>query len=965
MVATAHGLTFRVLGPFEVVVGARPVPVGGPRLRAVLARLLVHPGHMVSVGTLVGEVWHDAAPPPDAERTIRTYVSRLRAALGPHTGAEALLVTSTPGYLLRVDGGSVDADRFEGLAGAGRRALAAGRHDEAAEQLAAALTLWRGDAFAEFAGYPALAAASARLARLRINAVEDRIAADLAAGSGADLVTELEALVRAHPERERLWGHLMTALYRVGRQAEALAVFRTARTVLIDEHGIEPSPDLVETHQRILAQDPRLTAGSVASPATVLAPPMVTAASGGRANAPGWPRPAQLPAAVPGFAGRDSEVDLLDGLLPAAGGTAPTAPVVVSGPAGIGKTTLVVHWAHRVASHFPDGHLYVNLRGFDPDGTAALDAAAAARGFLDALGVPTTRVPTSPDALFGLYRSLLAGRRLLVVLDNARDVDHVRPLLPGSPGCLALVTSRNRLIGLLAADGARPLALDVLVAAQSRDVLRGRLGAARIADEPDAVESIVARCGGLPLALSIAAARAAIRPGFPLAALAAHLRESAKVLDTLRGDDDPATDLRAVFSWSYRALSPGAADLFRLLGLPAGPDISTAAAASLAGLPLGLAGTALAELAGASLVTEPKPGRYALHDLLRAYAADLAAAAYAPDERTMALGRLLDHYLQTAHAAAVALHPPFSTIDLPAPALGVVRHDAHTATEAQAWFDEERAALLAAVPQAARQGFEGHAWRLAWSLSRDLDRSGHWTERLVSQQTALVAATRAGDPVGRAHCHRDLGMAYVRLGQDRQAAEHLHHALDLFGAAGDPGGEAHAHVNLSQLTERGGDLHAALEHARQAGEGFRRAGNRAGQAYALNMIGWKLTLLGDHEQAIACCEQALDLIVAAGDTQGEADTWDSLGYAHHHLGRHHQAIECYRRAIDLFDHVGERYGRARCDINLGDTYRAVGDHAAAQAALRRALATLEDLGHPDAEQVRAELRRVSELAGAW
>jgi|SRR5690349_783029 len=262
MVATAPDLTFRVLGPFEVVVDARPVPVGGPRLRAVLARLLVHPGHLVGVGTLVDEIWHDATPPPDAERTIRTYISRLRAALGPHTAAETPLVTSTPGYLLRVDGGSIDAHRFEHLAAAGRRALAAGHHDQAATQLATALALWRGDAFAEFTGHPTLAAAGARLARLRINTVEDRIAADLAVGSDADLVTELEALSKAHPERERIWEQLMTALYRAGRQAEALTVFRTARTVLINEHGIEPTPHLVETHHRILAQDPRLTAGS-------------------------------------------------------------------------------------------------------------------------------------------------------------------------------------------------------------------------------------------------------------------------------------------------------------------------------------------------------------------------------------------------------------------------------------------------------------------------------------------------------------------------------------------------------------------------------------------------------------------------------------------------------------------------------------------------------------------------------
>ncbi|GHJ43080.1 SARP family transcriptional regulator [Catellatospora sp. TT07R-123] len=945
-----HNLPFRVLGPLEVSHDGQPVQVGGPNIRTVLARLLAQAGRTVSVAALAREVWADDAP-ADAERTIRTYVSRLRSALGPLAQAgDVELVTAAPGYLLRVDRDALDATRFEQLAKTGRDAASGGRHAEAAALLSEALGLWRGDAFAEFDGGDALPAAADRLRRLRLSISEERITSALA--TGADVVADLEALCRAHPERERLWSQLMIALYRADRQAEALAVFREVRTIFADEYGIEPSPQLAEVHRRILAQDPYLSApaGPTPPPDPVAPPPAAPEQSA-------WPLPAQLPPPVPGFAGRAGELARLGEALPDDGAAAPVPAVIVSGPAGIGKTALAVSWAHRVKDRFPDGSLYVNLRGFDPDDGAVLDAAAVVRAFLDALGVPAARVPHSTDAQLGLYRSLLAGRRMLVLLDNARDVAQVRPLLPGAPGSLVLVTSRNRLTGLVATDGARPVDLHPMTDEQAQELLHGRLGARRVTAEPAAVEAIAARCGGLPLALSIAAALAATRPQQSLAALADQLADPAGVLDTLRGDGDPATDLRAVFSWSYRGLSAPAAELFTLLGLHPGPDLGIGAAASLLGLPLRSTHPVIAELVGANLLTPSGPDRFVLHDLLRAYAVDIADGIGDPGRRDAARTRLLDHYLHTSYAATLALHPPFSSLHLPEAAPGTFLPEIGGEPAAQAWFAAERAGLLVTVTHAARHGRPAHAWQLAWSMARDLDRRGQWADRLATQETALAAAERGGDLIGQAHCHRELGMAYFRLGGDRQAAGHLDRALRLFADLGEPSGAGHTRVNLSMLTERQGDLDAALRHARQAREEFERGGNAAGQAYTLNMIGWKLTLLGDHEQAVAYCEQALELLRDVGDRQGEADTWDSLGHAHHQLGRHARAVTCYQRAIALFEQVGDQYGRAASDANLAATHWTAGDHEAARLAWRRALTTLDELGHPDADQVRARLRR--------
>jgi len=558
----------------------------------------------------------------------------------------------------------------------------------------------------------------------------------------------------------------MTALYRSGRQADALAAYQRLRGTLDAELGLVPGPALRDLETAILRQDPALDAPLPI--AVSLAGPAPSVASAGAAVT--VPGPAQLPPPVAAFAGRGAELARLDALRPGPDGDAVIA--VIAGTAGVGKTTLAVHWAHRVAAHFPGGQLYVNLRGFDPAGPAAAeglgqsgatDPGQALRGFLDAFAVPPERIPARLEDQVALYRSLLAGRRVLVLLDNARDAEQVRPLLPAAPGCLTVVTSRSHLTGLVAGLGAHPLHLDLLPPGEARELLARRLGRGRVSREPDAVEEIIAGCARLPLALTITAARAAASPAFPLAAVAADLREAGHVLDPF-DVGDAATDVRAAFWSSYWGLSDDAARLFRLLGLHPGPDVTTGAAASLAGITPDRARGLLGELARGYLLAEQRPGRYACHDLLRAYAAEQAQSAEDEAARQAAVSRLLDHYLHLACAAATQIDPFFAPA-VPAPATAAapatpvapaapVSSQAApaapaTTEEALAWFAAERAGLLGAVALAADAGLAGHAWRLAWALSTFLLRRGFWSDHATACQAGLAPPAGRATPPGR------------------------------------------------------------------------------------------------------------------------------------------------------------------------------------------------------------------------
>jgi len=632
-----NDIVLRLLGPVEVRSADAWRQPDRPQQRLVLALMALRAGQVVPVGELIGAVWAET-PPRSARASMQVLVTRLRRLLAGTPGSK--LERRGEGYRLHLEPDRLDVHRFRSLAKAGREAAdcptAVAAFDEA-------LALWRGPALADVPGTAKIEAIRSGLAEEHLSALQDRISALLGCGLEWEAAAELPGLLARNPLAERLAGMLMVALYRCGQQADALKVFREIRGRLVADLGIEPGPELQHMHQRILTGDPDLTAPALARVQALPAP----ASAAGPVPAPRLQRvvPRQLPTAPSHFAGRAAELQALTRLVNGAGDAGGTVMIsAITGTAGVGKTTLAVYWGHQVAYGFPDGQLYVNLRGFGPTGPP-VTSAEAIKGFLAAYQVPSAAVPASLDTLAGLYRSLLAGTRTLVVLDNARDVDQVRPLLPASPGCLVLVTSRNQLAGLVANEGARLVTLDVLPEAEAHELLVSRLGSSRVRAEHDAVTELARLCAGLPLALGIAATRAAARPDFALTALAAELGEGQGRLDSL-DTGDAAGSLREVFSWSHQQLSHSAGRLFRLMSVHPGPDMSVQAAASIAGIAVPDAQRALSELTGASLVAERSPGRYGCHDLLRTYAAEQATDCDGDVEVRAAMHRMLDHYRQ-------------------------------------------------------------------------------------------------------------------------------------------------------------------------------------------------------------------------------------------------------------------------------------------------------------------------------
>ncbi|MGH3774443.1 MAG: ATP-binding protein [Pseudonocardiaceae bacterium] len=692
-----------------------------------------------------------------------------------------------------------------------------------------------------------------------------------------------------------------------------------------------------------------------------VAGPVVLARSvygGVHVHQPTWEAmlPRQLPGAVRHFTGRTDELEALNALLDNAGAGGTVVISAIDGTAGIGKTALAIYWAHQVVQRFPDGHLYVNLRGFDPTGSP-VEPAAAIQGFLDAFAVPVDRIPVSPEAQAALYRSLLAERRMLVVLDNARDVDQVRPLLPGSRTCFVVVTSRSQLSGLVATEGAHLQTLDLFTVSVARELLTRHLGAERIAGEAEVVDELIKLCARLPLALAIVGARASERPGFPLEVLLAQLRDTRGRLDALDGGD-LATDVRAVFSWSYHYLSAGAARMFRLMGVHPGPDISVPAAASLVGIPLRQARKALDELTHARMITEHAPSRFAFHDLLRAYATDLAHTIEGDAERRAAMHRVLDHYLHSAHTAALLLHSTRDPLTLAPPQPGVIPEDLAEGIQALIWFEAEHPVMLAAIGHAADTGFETYAWQIPWTLATFFDRRGHWHDWASTQHIALAAAERMDHQDGQARAHRLLGRAYIRLGSSEKAEIHLRRALDLYQQLGNRVGLAHAHYDLASVFGQQGRADEALGQVQEALGLYEATNHEVGQARALNAIGWYSALLGDHYQALTFCDQALILCRKLGDRLCEGGTLDSLGYVHQYLGHYTQALACYQQAIEVWQELGNYYYQATTLTHLGETYHAAGDREAACNTWQHALAILDDLHHPDADQVRGKLHHM-------
>ncbi|MFI7280999.1 BTAD domain-containing putative transcriptional regulator [Micromonospora chersina] len=916
-----------LLGPVEIRAADRAVDAGPRQQRHVLAVLAAEAGRPVPVDQLVDRVWDEA--PSGARQTLQVYLTRLRRLLARAApgGTAPALVRRSGGYVLDIEPDRVDLLRFRDLLDRAR-----GRSDrEQAGLLRTALDLWAGE---PLAGLPGGWAERMRRAwrRQHLDTLVTWADLELRCGNAGAVLGPLTEAVGEFPLVEPLSAVLMRGLHRAGRTADALACYAELRHRLAEELGTDPSPEVRETYRAILRADAPDGAHAVRRPVRRV--------------------PAQLPVDTAGFVARVRELARLTDALDGSGeGATATTVLVLSGTAGVGKTALAVHWAHRVRDRFPDGQLHVNLRGFDRTGDP-MDSAAAVRVFLGALGVPAEGVPAEPEGATALYRTLLADRRVLILVDNARDAAQARPLLPGAAGCLVLVTSRDDLAGLVAAEGARPVHVGLFGPDEARQLLAHRLGAPRVAAEPEAVEEIVARCAGLPLALTVVAARAATKPTFPLVRFAAQLR--AGRLDALAAGD-PVTDVRTVFSWSYRWLSPAAARLFRLLGLAPGPDIATPAAASLAGLPAGPAHRLLAELTQAHLVTEHRPGRFHLHDLLRAYAAELTAEQDADADRAAAVHRLLDHYLHTGDVAAVLVEPHRERAVRTPPRPGVLPEPLADERAALDWFTAEHQVLLAAVRLAVDAGSDRHAWQLARVLAGPLDNQGRWPDLVTVAQLAIEATRRLDEPAEQARAQRFLGRAYAALRRYAEAEAAYRSALEWYARLGDTGGRAAVHFALACLAESRQRWSAMHEHAAQTLRLYTDAGYEPGIGRALNLLGWVHALARDFDESLRHCHQALALQEKLGDRVGQAATWDSIGYVHHHRGEHGCAVDCYERALALYRRCGDRYNEADVLVHLGDTHRAAGRHDAARVAWGLAEQIFDDLGNARAEAVRARL----------
>jgi DNA-binding SARP family transcriptional activator/tetratricopeptide (TPR) repeat protein len=987
-----------VLGPVAAWYDDRELPVGQPRQQAVLGILAMRANRVISRGELVDAVWGQD-PPVSAEGGIYTYVAGLRRVIEPNRslrGPGRVLVSSGAGYVLHLVPGQPDSVAFEQHLGRSRQLRKAGDPAAAVSALNSALSLWRGAAFAGVPG-PFAETERVRLGELRSAAAEERADVLLSLGRHEEVVPDLTAMVTDHPLRERMRGLLMIALYRCGRHADALRVFQDGRRVLAEELGIDPGGDLSRIHQQVLTMDPALAVPEGAAAVALRSDAAAGPDDGQRPSRPGAPEPrstpvpAQLPLDAPGFSGRHEELSLLQTMLPGrsvnagsgAGsgpgqaGHAQTAPgqidpgqpdqtdldqpgsdrtvpiVAISGAAGTGKTALAVRFGRQVARQFPDGQLYVNLRGLDP-ATTPLEPWAALRLFLDGLGVAPYRIPSDTDGRSALFRSLLDGKRMLIVLDNARNVAQVRPLLPGSPGSLVVVTSRNELTGLVAIEGAVPLTLDVLSDGEAHEMLARRLGDERMAAEPQAAAEITEACARLPLALSIAVGRAAARPKRPLTELAAELRDARGRLDALEAGD-VMTSVRAVLSWSYDQLSEPAAQMFRLLGLHPGADISLSAAASLAGIPRAEAGTALRELARAHMVAEYLPARFTFHDLLRAYAADQAERLDPEPERRAAAARVLDHYLHTAMAASNRFSPFRSPLQLTGPQPGVLPAEMADKEQAMAWFEAELPVLLALIAHADANDFDAHAWQIPWTLGPFFNRRGRWREYTATQRTALAAATRLGDTLALAHAHHLLGHVQSQTGDYEDADPNFRRALDLFRELGDRGNEAVVLNGLAGMLEKQHRFTEALAVALDALRMLKAVGHWWTQATLENGVGWLYGHLDQYDQALIHCQRALSLHRESGHRGGAADTLDSLGFIYLKLGDIAQAKAHYNRAIEAYRDIASQFGEGNSLTGLGDALLAEGDRQAAAAAWREAVAILDRLPHALADEVRIRL----------
>ncbi|MFC6021995.1 tetratricopeptide repeat protein [Plantactinospora solaniradicis] len=925
-----------ILGSVRAWRGQHHIDFSSPGQRTVLGLLALAAGRPMTRAEIIDALWDDDRPPPTATNIIQTHVKNLRRLLEPnrqtHTRS-VVLPRVGDGYAMAVPAQNLDLLRFRELAGAAAEAQRRGDPSSSARLLQRALALWRGAPLVDaplLARHPKVVA----LIEERRAAVSRYGEVMIATGRAADVLPALEEAAAHSPLDETAQGLLIRAYHAMGRRDRAVSAFREVRQRLIEELGVEPGPELAAAYRAAL----RTPDQGPAAPARPAGRPQ-----GDPVRPAG---PAQLPADVSGFIGRSAETSMLDRLLlrPPEEGRAEASAVptvVLSGTAGVGKTALALRWGHRARHRFPDGQLYVNLRGYDID--QPMPAREALAGFVRALGVPGTEVPFDLDECAARYRSQLDGRRMLIVLDNAASVDQVRPLLPGSASCAVLVTSRDTLAGLVARDGADRIGLDLLSTADSVELLWRTLGE-RVARESEAAAALAGRCARLPLALRVAAELILTRPTAPLAVLVRELADEQGRLHLLDAGGDPRTGVRAVLSWSYQQLAPAAARAFRMLGLHPGPDIDRYAAAAFFGTEPEQARQLLDTLARAHLVQPEGDQRYTFHDLLRAYAAERCAADESVAEADAALDRLFDYELFAAAAAMDMLYPAERHRR---PRVGTPSVSPAPIADPQAareWLDAERATLVATAVRAAERGRSSHAIRMTLTMLRYLESGGYFAEAERMHEHALGAARDTGDRINEAHLLTGLAVMCAQQGRYAPAIERLRRAVVLCREHGDSAGEARALGNLGHVHQRQGRYAEAAVALRDALLLCRRVGDRAGEARAAGNLGHVLLRQGGYREATVHLRSSAILCQRIGDATGEAYALSSLGDLHMRVGRLPRAASRYQRALALFEAVGDRAGEAHALDGLGRVRLRQGDHASALTAIEQALTLLRRVG---------------------
>jgi DNA-binding SARP family transcriptional activator len=974
-------MRFRLLGPLEVRAGEGWQGIGAPKWRSVLAALLINAGQIVPADVLISEVWGDT-PPETATNLISIYVLRLRRLLGE--ADSGLLVTRAPGYQLRLAPEDTDAQLFEAMVRNGRRTFTAGDAEGAARALTEALDLWHGKPLADVPATALVEAEADRLAALRLDAIELRITAELACGGHVQAVPELRRLLADNPLREALWLLLMQALDGAGRHAEALEVYGHARAAIADELGVDPGPELRQFHAQLLAKDSVVVQGSISGGTIAARPrPQEPAPSGGQeepkappglaapqaaaapaGRRPSVPAPAQLPADVADYTGRDEQVNRLCEMLTGAVANVDPGAVriaVVAGSGGLGKTSLAVHAAHRVRRKFPDGQLYVDLLGATLNPQSAADVLAR---FLRDLGVDGRDVPLDEDERAARYRTILARRRMLVVLDNARDAAQVRPLLPGSASCAVLVTTRSRMPDLAST---KLVDLNVLDEQEALALFTKVVGEERAAAEPEATAELLHACAGLPLAIRICAARLATRSGWSVRTLAGRLRDERRRLDEMTVGD---LAVRASFQVSFTSLAArddsvgiDAARAFCLLGVWQGPSISSAAAAALYGIEDYLAEDALETLVDAHLLESVGSDRYKFHDLLRVYSSERATADLPAADREAAIGRLLDWYMRTADAAAQAVSPHRYRVPLDAAAEAPQPVRFVGVDDALRWYDQERINVVAATRQASECGLHEVAWRLPASLFTMFNRRGNWADLTQTHRIALDSARQAGNRRGEAWVLNNLGEALGRR-QLPEGVDHLQRSLDIRSEIGDRNGEAQAASNLAEVHYLVNGAEEALPYLQQSLDVQRAVGQPTSLAATLNNLGEIYLELGRLEESVGCLQEALPIFAGISSSHGEGHVLLNLGRVYLDLGRRPEALDCLERALVIHAASGDRPNQALALKFLGRAQRGAGQLTQAGESFSAALAIFAELGDAAAaEQVRSELGSLLDTRG--